>query len=228
MGRYITASEAARRIGVTDKTVRKWIVQGKLDAHHVHPNQLAILETDVERIIRERRLYQGNDNQDRHMLLSRLLDVEQKIAEQEKRLATLEQEIRALKNPHRVSNRDVPVMSVAGRPMNESFPQSGPQNRIVEPKVHIPAELPREVVSAIDFAAWHNIHRTTMRRHCISGIQGDWINTIEVPKSGGRAGDKERWLTSDQQLGAVQFWHRHQVNFVECNQLDCPCHEGGE
>ena len=119
MGRYITASEAARRIGVTDKTVRKWIVQGKLDAHHVHPNQLAILETDIERIIRERRLYQDNDNQSRHTLLNRLLDVEQKIAEQEKKLATLEQEIHVLKNPHRVSNGDVPVVSVGERVVNE-------------------------------------------------------------------------------------------------------------
>src|SRR2546428_3853410 len=54
---YLTATQAARIIGVSEKTVRRWISEGKLMGHHVAKNKLAILESDVEQIVAERLKY---------------------------------------------------------------------------------------------------------------------------------------------------------------------------
>ena len=57
--RYLTAIEASKRIGVAEKTIRLWVKEGKLKAHHPAKNRLAIAEADVERIAKERQLYYG-------------------------------------------------------------------------------------------------------------------------------------------------------------------------
>jgi len=48
--RYLTAVEAAKIIGVSDRTIRDWIKDGKLTAHHATATHLAIPENEVERI----------------------------------------------------------------------------------------------------------------------------------------------------------------------------------
>ena len=69
---YLTATQAAKKIGVTDKTVRRWISEGKLKGHHVTKNRLAIAENDVERILEERSKYPSVDSHEliRHSEIS--------------------------------------------------------------------------------------------------------------------------------------------------------------
>jgi excisionase family DNA binding protein len=55
--RYLTATQAAKIIGVSEKTVRRWVSGGKLAGHHIAKNKLAIAESDVEEIVAERSKY---------------------------------------------------------------------------------------------------------------------------------------------------------------------------
>jgi HAMP domain-containing protein len=48
MEEYITIAEAARRIGLSDKTIRRAIHAGKLAARYPHPNKAEILITDLQ------------------------------------------------------------------------------------------------------------------------------------------------------------------------------------
>jgi hypothetical protein len=44
---YVTIMEAARRIGISDKTVRRAIHDGKLSARYPHPNKAEVSLTDL-------------------------------------------------------------------------------------------------------------------------------------------------------------------------------------
>jgi len=50
---YITVVEVARRVGVSEETVRRWIRLGKLPARRLILNYL-VLERDVEELLRRR------------------------------------------------------------------------------------------------------------------------------------------------------------------------------
>jgi len=47
MEEYVTIVEAARRISMSDKTVRRAIHDGKLEARYPHPNRGEISITDL-------------------------------------------------------------------------------------------------------------------------------------------------------------------------------------
>jgi len=47
MEEYVTIVEAARRIGMSDKTVRRAIHDGKLEARYPHPNKAEVSITDL-------------------------------------------------------------------------------------------------------------------------------------------------------------------------------------
>jgi hypothetical protein len=54
----------------------------------------------------------------------------------------------------------------------------------------------------------------------------DYVRFEERPKRVRKDGtiEMERYLTSDQQAAAIEFWKRHDVNFTECDQTSCSCH----
>jgi excisionase family DNA binding protein len=200
MGRYITASEAARRIGCTDKTVRKWIAQGKLDAHHVTPNQLAILETDVARIIRERRLYQDDDNQD--TLLSRVQSLEQKVVEQEQRLASLERDLHRI--AQEAKNRPVP----SSTRQSTRTPAKGPENANMEARKSVSDELPDGTLTAVELADKLGISYTRFESMMRHGVRGDSLDITKIPHRT-RAGYFQNYFTPAQQEQALIILRRH-------------------
>src|SRR5258708_20437399 len=51
---YLTAIETSKRLGVSERTVRRWIEEGKLVARHLKKNKYGILEADVEALLAER------------------------------------------------------------------------------------------------------------------------------------------------------------------------------
>src|SRR5260370_35034486 len=48
---YVTIMEAARHLGVSDKTLRRWIHAGKLSAHFPHPNRCEIEISHLEQFM---------------------------------------------------------------------------------------------------------------------------------------------------------------------------------
>jgi len=53
--KYLNATQAAAKLGVHEKTVRRWIDEGRLEAIHVTKNRYAISPEEVERIAEGRR-----------------------------------------------------------------------------------------------------------------------------------------------------------------------------
>jgi excisionase family DNA binding protein len=97
---YVNILEAARRCGVSDKTIRRAIHKGTLPAHFPKPNRSEIAVSDLERFA----LGQGSG----HVQVS----VEDRIAVLEQRVQVLERQIQDLLNrpqavqPHRSSRKE--------------------------------------------------------------------------------------------------------------------------
>ena len=105
------------------------------------------------------------------------------------------------------------------------------------------SDLPDGCVLASKFAENHGVPRETFRDHMMIGLgdglihgEGvpedgsvlvkDWVRYEERNKRVRKDGtiEKERYLTSDQQHAALEFWERHNVDYSECDQADCYCH----
>lgn len=102
--RYLTAVEAAKRIGVTERTIRLWVEQGKLPADHAPNNRLAIPESEVERIAKERG---QSDTPDVATLALKILELEQRIVTLESQLDAKNEETPS-KRPYNRKQEDLP------------------------------------------------------------------------------------------------------------------------
>jgi len=217
MAKYITASEAARRLGVTDKTVRLWLEKGTygLQAHHSAKNRLAILETDIERIKRERDLYQ-DEKQDTTDIIGRIKDLEAKYAALEEKCTELEKRM-----DERVTELPVPTFATSAI---DQIPRA--QKRIVERNrdVSPDKELPPGCILARDFARMHGVAPETFRDHFMKGLgRGlevkDKVEVSDRPKPG-RSKETEYYLTPEQQQAALDFWRRYDIPFKKPDQTE--------
>src|SRR6266700_2939774 len=80
---YVNIMEAARRLGVSDKTVRRWIRAGKLSARFPQPNRCEIEISHLECFMPGHVSGQATEAKNR-------------VAELEQRVLTLEQQVQRL------------------------------------------------------------------------------------------------------------------------------------
>ena len=76
---YLNATQAAERLGKSEKTIRRWIAEGRLPAQHPHgrPHLLAIAEDDIEHLATE--LTQYEQKQNARSLVERVNQIEQEL-----------------------------------------------------------------------------------------------------------------------------------------------------
>lgn len=202
--RYYNAVQAAKEIGVSDKTIRNWIDEGKLHAERTPSNRLAIPAGEVERLKRAYARFSGQE-ESTAALSARLFELEHRCFELEQRVAELE---------YAHSTRKAVYPSVS------AFPPSSPPGSALSPQKRIPVrsegiplvDMPAGSMRFADFAEQYGVPRATMSHHVKAGIAGERIATVERPKPG-RPEHTERWLTPELQEQAVAFWRRHGVKF---------------
>lgn len=189
---YVNATQAARELGKSEKTIRRWIQDGKLEAYHPHgqTNRLAIPEQEIERLKREldqfpeQQLPGPAATEDMATLSSRVTRLEQEVA----RLAAL----------------------LAALPGIDGEASLSPRNRATE----LPQDLPSGSVLIKDFAALHNVNARTFYDQVKKGIPTTERAKVNRPR------EVERWLSPEQQSAAIQFWLDHGTAFSSCP--DCP------
>lgn len=137
---------------------------------------------------------------------------------------------------------------VSTMPISATTQQKERQILIVEPKRAYTRRkdtgLPDGAILAVNFARAHRVDDRTFRDHMNIGIGPGLIHGPDVPEDGTvlvkdyvRAEErnkrvrkdgtieKERFLTSEQQAAALDFWKRHDVSFSQCDREGCPCHQ---
>lgn len=207
---YYTASEAAKRLGIHEKTVRRYIEKGKLTSHSPARNRLAIPEDEIEQLAQELSQYAPVRTQ---------VDMSELMA----RLTELEQEVHDLR-----SKQDEMQTMIARLQEQRQTPHPSFDFPIPEPKTPKQRETPAHSMAAADdlpvgsisydiFAAMHGVNARTFRGHITTGILGphgrEYVKAIERPKAS-RPREKERYLTPEQQVQARAFWQRFGIRFT--------------
>jgi excisionase family DNA binding protein len=220
--KYYNAVQAARRIGVSDKTVRNWIAEGKLHATRTPSNRLGIPEDEVEALRREYAQFaqqeerESTSNADIFALSARLLELEYRCQKLEQRVAELEQAHTAEK-PIQPSISTLP-------PYDTRVALPSAQKRATVASTSTPIDLPPGTMLFADFAEKYGVSRSTFSHHIRVGIAGERIETTDRPKPG-RPDHTERWLTPAQQEKALAFWDKYGVRYTRPNESKADTNE---
>lgn len=195
--KYLTAVEAARRLNRTEKTVRRWIAEGRLSAHHISKNRLAIPEPEVERLARELEQYEESTPPEQ-ALIDRLAALESRVTKLEK---ALEQSLKKTVEP------PLQTKPVTDIDQESHRPTAATEQKRLE-------DVPPGSLLARRFAELHNVNPRTFHDQIVKGIRGERVEATARPKAG-RPKETERWLSPEQQQLALAFWQRHGVRYTE-------------
>jgi DNA-binding transcriptional MerR regulator len=192
--RYYTAAQAAKEIGVSDKTLRRWVTPDKtgkvkLASERTPSNRLKIAESDVLRLKQEVELEHSQ-----FVVSEQELDTSgHDVQVLETRIEELEQEVAALKA--RVATFD-------------TIPISRAQKRAADENRPIPSQLSAGTLPASDFAAKIGISYDDLKNYMRRGVYGDRLNITEIPHPA-RPGYVQKFLTVEQQEAARSLLRRH-------------------
>src|SRR2546430_379529 len=128
---HITILEAARRCGVSDKTIQRAIRRGILPARYPQPNRCEIAVSDLERI----RLGQMSGHTTEPL--------ERRVAELEQRVQDLEDLVQRFL----------------------SLEETSKPRRASHAKERTPGPLPRQFISLLAFARYHNVAESKVLTH---------------------------------------------------------------
>lgn len=209
--KYITAAEAARRIGVSERTVRMWIKQKKLNAYHVEKNRLAIPEGEVSSMAAERSQYERT-YPDVSALTARIEALEQEQAWLKRHSNALDDNVGALED--RISALE--TREKAERTTLKEKAVSSPVKRDTDQHTAVSAPSGGTIASH-SFAELHGINKRTMSDYLAGERFNDRIESEVIGRSGSKL---VRGLTPDQQYQAILFFERHGVRYTLCPQ--CP------
>lgn len=204
MPKYITAVEAARRLGVNEKTVRNWVRAGTLDARKSAKNRLDILATDVEVLKRKRDGYR-DETPDILLLVARLEDLERKYADLEKKYVELTASVAGKVEKQAASQPARVATAAQARTYQKGHPDG---NRAV------PVGLPDGTMTAVGFAAEIGMEHSVLEgiiRHGMALGRGkgkDYLEVTKVPHPV-RADYLQKFFTPEQQSMARALLLKH-------------------
>ncbi len=214
MARYLTAVEAARRLGKTERTVRRWIDEGKLHARHIAKNRLGISEDDIDALAQELAQYEESaPAENGQALAARIEQLESRVSQLETALAALLSPVaqEPLTYSPAYHDRLIREPQAPGAPVRKGRPAIASAASVT------PGDLPPGSLSHKDFAERHGMSARTFRDQIDSGK----VDAITRPKPN-RPGEYERWLTPDQQRQALAFWRARNANITQpCAYPDC-------
>jgi predicted DNA-binding transcriptional regulator AlpA len=209
--RYLNAAEAARTLGIGDKTIRRWLKDGrKFPSAIVKANgEWAIPEDEVEAMRQHRLKYASVHvtSQDQSTDMTAIVA----------KLAALEQEVATLKQGNLPIVEQAPVSPVSTPPIDAIPTIEVPQKRATIAKGSIEAsqkrnyttseDIPADWVLCSDFFDTYRIAETTYRRWLNNGFEGETFEFKPVPRPGRE--QEYRYFTPDQKKKAREILKRH-------------------
>jgi len=201
---FFTALEAAQRLGVSEKTVRRWIKDGKLEATRRANNTLAIAESEIERLQLERAKYSDQVEQDQDTLAARLKALEQAHNDMVERVAQLE-----------ASRTLIPT----SRTRTPREPRPAPaSSALFSVDQVLPTGIPSGSLQHYEFALLHAVNRRTFGDQLERDMGG--ANVAYIPRQKPNRDEIERWLTPDQQHAVILYWQERRKPYAPC--AACP------
>jgi transposase/uncharacterized coiled-coil protein SlyX len=228
------ASQASKRIGISDRTIRRWLKPDKrgnvkLPSIRTESGQLAIAAADVERLRQEVEEERTRFVTPTHTyattrpempthdigqvetdidLESRLASMAQSIANLN---ATIDIQSRRLneltKRVAELEGRNVPRQSVPPSTTADTISQAKPPKQPSDTSSPIPTDLPHGTLSAVDFAKHVGLKYTILEgtiRHGMALGRGKGKDYLEITERHSR-----KYLTPEQQKIAIELLRKH-------------------
>lgn len=205
---YVTATQAARMIGVNERTIRLWIKSGELLATHTKVNRFAIPMSEVQRIIDDREQ-------------KRELNAIPSPRELARQIESLKEELRSERTgtsedmARWISTVEARIKRLEERVFGD--PETGQKAVFPKPtakresRAQYPVEpLPGGALSIQEFAKQQGVAPTTAINHAENGIRGEKLEVSTRPRPG-RPDQVTRYLTPEQQQSALDYWYKHGV-----------------
>ncbi len=208
---YYNATDAARIIGISYKTILRRLDEGKIEAVKGDDGQYSIATTEVERLrilqftrprpVKSTVVLSGQDQS----------NLEQRVTDLEQRVRTLEAMVSQDHTSPVVTGQEKTAADIPPKPR----PQKQPQAR--------KSDLPEGCILASKFAEQLGIPRRTFSDYMLLGLgkgligmsadtipQKEMIEYSERPKPGREhTGERERYLTPAQQERALELLRKH-------------------
>ncbi len=237
---YISAVDAAKLIGISTRTMHRWIEKGKVQARHHGPNQLHILLADVEALAREEpavitpfSLLEEHTTSIEELkvqideLLATNAQLREQVTTQDGRIEQLERLVRreyeAQSILHKLmSLRSDALEGVDVATLREKRAEVGRLARDLS--VLQKRQLPPGSLTVSTFCKRHSgpngvVHASTIKGTLeAAGRLADLVTIWKRPTASTYT--HEWWLTPAQQQDMIFFWQEHGKPFEPCPQ--CP------
>ncbi len=226
--KHYNAAQAARYLGISDPTIRRWLRPDKhgkikLASFRTASGDLAIAESDVERLRLEINHEREQFITPTHVPKSISLINHDKDADLESRLASMAQSIANLNatvasqtrrigelaaRVAELEGRNVPIQSATLPTTSAIPPKTKHTKQPSDASSAIPSDLPPGTLSASDFAAILEIPYDHMKNYMRRGVNGERLDITEIPHHT-RPGYSYKYLTPAQQEHAMALLRKH-------------------
>jgi excisionase family DNA binding protein len=213
----LTAEQAAKRLNRTERTVRRWITEGKLKAFHPTHGRIdkyLVEESEVEKLAQELAQYEQPGH--KQEIVSE--DITKEIEKLRGEVFDLRTSVAALEQLYYKLAGQTPVTPIEALPESlQTQPEALKRGRPVgRATIETPKEIPSGSILYSAFAAQHGVNERTFRDQI---DQGKIPAFVRVKPSNPLF--KERWLRPEDQRAALEFWQSHETRgFTPCS--DCP------
>ncbi len=237
---YISAVDAAKLIGISTRTMHRWIEKGKVPARHHGPNQLHLLLTDVEALVKdEPTVVTPLSLLEEHAaiieelrtqigeLLATNAQLKEQMAAQDARVEQLERMVRREYEAQSIlqklmSLRSDALESVDISTLREKRAEVGRLARdlsLLEKRGLQPGSLTVSTFCKRHSGPSATVHPSTLKGVLeAAGRVGDLVTIWERPTASTYT--HEWWLTPAQQQDIILFWQEHGKPFEPCPE--CP------
>jgi Helix-turn-helix domain len=206
--KYLNATQAANRLGISDKTMRRWLKEEKYDLHAVRTpsHELMIAEDEIDRVKRERAEYADDRSQEttdapgsaragESALSGRVEDLERQLEE-------LRTEIRQItRQGHEDALTEETLWSTSTIQQKPARPTK--------------SALPENAILARKFADLYGVSPGTFRGHYELGLGSEREKApISSRADPARTDGKMQWYVLPEQSGQVlDYWRRNRIKF---------------
>lgn len=200
--KYLNATQAANRLGISDKTMRRWLKEEKFKLHAVRTpsHELMIAEDEIERVKRERAEYASNQGEETTGNAPELIEsaLAGRVEELERQIAELRAELAGMHQGRQSATTDATERPVRAIATNAST-------------------LPEGAILARRFAELYAVSPGTFRGHYEIGLGKDREKApISSREDTARSDGKMQWYVMPEQREQVlDYWRRHGVKFHE-------------
>jgi hypothetical protein len=205
----LSAREAARRLSKDERTIRRWIRAGKLTPRQSASNRLAIDEGEIERLA-------ARLTQEDQVKRQALTDLEARISQLEQEQAAILARLALLENR---------TPAVARPAASDTRTPRASRPRLFADET--PSDIPPGSRRATEFGEAHGFNRVTFYDH-MTRVQGERVEHLAM-QNPNKPRETIRWLTPEQQRGAVNWWEKHNKPWRRCDNPAClVCGSGGQ